>query len=90
MNKKELIGKIADSMDTTQAEASRFVDTFVDCVTDELKKGDKSAVSLPGFGQFVAKHRPSREIRNPATNKMMMTKAKTTTQFKPAAAMKDL
>ena len=90
MNKKELVGKIAEHMDTTQSEASRFVDAFVASITEELKKGDKSSVSLPGFGQFVAKHRPAREIRNPATNKMMMTKAKTTTQFKPSAAMKDL
>ena len=88
MNKKELAGKIADKMDITQAEGVRFLDAFTGCVTDALKSDEN--VSLPGFGQFIAKHRPAREIRNPATNKMMMTKAKTTTQFKPSAAMKDL
>ena len=88
MNKKELVGTVADKMDTTQAEAGRFVDAIVDSITESLKKGD--SVSLPGFGQFIAKHRPSREMRNPATGKMMMSKAKTTTQFKPASAMKDL
>ena len=75
-------------MDTTQAEAGRYVDAMVECMTDALKDGD--SVSLPGFGQFVTKHRPSREIRNPATGQMMMTKAKTSAQFKPASAMKDI
>jgi len=88
MNKKEFIGKVADAMDTTQAEAGRYVDCVVDCMQTALKKGD--TVSFPGFGQFITKHRPSREIRNPATGKMMMTKAKTSAQFKPASAMKDI
>ena len=88
MNKKELTAKIADKMDTTQAEAGRYVDCVVECITDALKDGD--SVSLPGFGQFIAKHRPSREMRNPATGQMMMSKAKTSAQFKPATAMKDL
>lgn len=88
MNKKDLVGKIADHLDTTQADAGRFVDAMIDTITDSLKQGEE--VNLPGFGKFVATHRPSREMRNPATGKMMMSKAKTTTQFKPAAAMKDL
>jgi nucleoid DNA-binding protein len=55
-----------------------------------MKQGDGTKVVIPGFGQFVAKHRPSREMRNPATGKMMMSKAKTSASFKPAAALKDL
>jgi len=66
MNKKELVGALAD------------------------KKGDKSAVVLPGFGQFIAKHRASREVRNPSTGQMMMSKAKTSAQFRASAALKDL
>jgi len=90
MNKKELVAAIADQCDTTQAAAGDFVNAFCEVVTNELKKGDKSNVALPGFGQFVAKHRPSREMRNPATGKMMMSKAKTSAQFKASAALKDL
>lgn len=90
MNKKELVAALADKCDTTQAIAGEMVNAFCEIVTTELKKGDKSAVALPGFGQFIAKHRPSREMRNPATGKMMMSKAKTSAQFKAAAALKDL
>jgi len=90
MNKKELVGALADHCGTTQAQAGEFVNAFCEVVTGELKKGDKSAVVLPGFGQFVAKHRPSRQMRNPSNGKMMMSKAKTSATFKASAALKDL
>lgn len=90
MNKKELVSAIAEHTGTTQAAAGEMVSAFVEVVTNEMKAGDGSKVIIPGFGQFVAKHRESREMRNPATGKMMMSKAKTSASFKPAAALKDL
>ncbi len=88
MNKKELVAALADKCGTTQGAAGEFVNAFCETVTAELKDGN--GVALPGFGQFVAKHRPSREMRNPSTGKMMMSKAKTSAQFKASAALKDL
>ena len=88
MNKKELVGALADKCGVTQAQAGEFVNAFCDTVVGELKNGN--SVALPGFGQFIAKHRPSREMRNPATGQMMMSKAKTSAQFKPSAGLKDL
>ena len=90
MNKKELISAMAEQTGSTQAAAGEMLSAFVECVTNEMKKGDGQKVVIPGFGQFVAKHRPSREMRNPATGKMMMSKAKTSASFKPSAALKDL
>jgi nucleoid DNA-binding protein len=90
MNKKELVSAIASQTDSTQAAAGEFLNAFCEVVVSEMKKGDKSTVAIPGFGQFVAKHRASREMRNPATGKMMMSKAKTSAQFKASAALKDL
>lgn len=88
MNKKELVASIADSCDCTQAQAGEFVNAFCENVTGALKNGND--VALPGFGRFIPKHRPSREMRNPATGQMMMSKAKTSAQFKASAALKDL
>ncbi len=88
MNKKELVGSLAEQCGTTQAQAAEFVDAFTNTVTGQLKEGN--AVAIPGFGQFIAKHRPSREMRNPATGKQMMSKAKTSAQFKPSVGLKDL
>lgn len=90
MNKKELIGAIADHTGSTQAASGEMLSAFIEVVTNEMKNGDGSKVVIPGFGQFIAKHRESREMRNPATGKMMMSKAKTSASFKPAAALKDL
>jgi len=90
MNKKELVGAIAAQSGTTNAAAGDMLNAFVEVVTNQMKNGDGSKVIIPGFGQFIAKHRPSREMRNPATGKMMMSKAKTSAGFKAAAALKDL
>lgn len=90
MNKKELIGALAEQTGSTQSDAGDMLNAFVEVITNEMKQGDGSKVVIPGFGQFVAKHRESREMRNPATGKMMMSKAKTSASFKPAAALKDL
>ncbi len=88
MNKKELIGTVAGDTGLTQAKVAEVFESFIGTIVGELKKGNE--VNLPGFGKFIAKHRPSREMRNPATGKMMMSKAKTSAQFKPSAALKDL
>ncbi|MEE9347471.1 MAG: HU family DNA-binding protein [Robiginitomaculum sp.] len=88
MNKKELVSALADQCGTTQAQAGEFVAAFCATTVAELKKGND--VVLPGFGKFIAKHRPSREMRNPATGKQMMSKAKTSAQFKPSIGLKDL
>ena len=90
MNKKELVAKLADHCDVSQAKASELVNGMIDTIVGELKKGDGHEVNLPGFGKFVAKHRPAREMRNPQTGKTMMSKAKTSAQFKPSAGLKDL
>ena len=88
MNKKELVGALASNCGTSSAQAGEFLNAFCETVVGELKQGN--VVALPGFGQFIAKHRPSREMRNPSTGKMMMSKAKTSAQFKPSIGLKDL
>lgn len=88
MNKKELVGALADQCGTTHTQVTEFIDAFTNTVTSQLKEGN--SVALPGFGQFIAKHREAREMRNPATGKQMMSKAKTSAQFKPSVGLKDL
>ena len=88
MNKKELVSAIAENCGSTQAQAGEFVNAFCETVVSSLKDGND--VIMPGFGKFIAKHRPEREMRNPATGKMMMAKAKTSAQFKPSVGLKDL
>ena len=88
MNKKELVGAIAQECGCTQVQAAQFFDAFSGTIVGQLKRGNE--VNLPGFGKFIAKHRPARQMRNPATGQPMMSKAKTSAQFRPASALKDL
>ena len=88
MNKKELVGKLADHLDTSQAAAGDALNGVLDIITSELKSGNE--VNLPGFGKFIANHRPARQMRNPQTGEQMMSKAKTSAQFKPSVGLKDL
>lgn len=88
MNKKELVGAMADHCGTSQAQAAEALNAFCEVVHGELKKGNE--VNLAGFGKFIAKHRPSRPAMNPITKERVMTKEKTVTQFRPASALKDL
>lgn len=88
MNKKELVVALADKCGTTQVQAEAFVNAFCDTVTSELRQGH--AVVLPRFGQFVAKHRPARQVRIPGTDRMTMSKAKMSGQFKASSVLKDL
>ena len=88
MNKKELVGALAESCGTTQAQAGEFVNAFCSTITEQLRAGN--SVALPGFGQFISKHRPSREVRVPGTDRTTMSKAKTVAQFKPSSVLKDL
>ena len=41
MNKAELVAALAESMEVTKKEAEKFLKTFEDVVTEELKKGGK-------------------------------------------------
>lgn len=90
MNKKELVSALAAQTGASQANCGEMLNAFCEVVTNEMKQGDGTKVVIPGFGQFISKHRPSREMRNPSTGQMMMSKAKTSASFKPAAALKDL
>ena len=90
MNKKELVSALAAQTGVSQSDCGEMLNAFCEVVTNEMKQGDGTKVVIPGFGQFISKHRPSREMRNPSTGKMMMSQAKTSASFKPAADLKDL
>lgn len=87
MNKSELIDAIAEGADLSKAAATRALDSLIEAVTSELKKGDQ--VSLVGFGTFAVKHRPARTGRNPQTGKEIQIAASNVPSFKPGKGLKD-
>lgn len=87
MNKSELVSRIADLTESTNAEAGRALDAVIKAVTETLQKGD--TVVVTGFGTFSVKNRPARMGRNPQTNQPMKIKASKAPAFKPGKVLRD-
>lgn len=87
MNKGDLIDLVAVELKSTKAEASRAVETVLDCITKGIKKEEK--VALAGFGTFLKRKRAARMGINPATKEPIKIAASKTCGFKPAAALKE-
>ena len=63
MNKAALIKRIAEEAGTSNKDAEKMVESFVDVVIDELKKGNQ--VNISGFGTFLTRTRHARGGVNP-------------------------
>ena len=87
MNKGELIEAMAKANKLSKRENEDVLNTFVETVTKELKKGGK--VQLVGFGTFEVGKRAARTGRNPQTGAEMKIKASKTPKFKAGKAFKD-
>lgn len=87
MNKQELVAVVAEKMGTTNAEASRFVNTVFDTVTATLCEGE--CVKLSGFGSFEVKERAERKGFIPGTTTQITIPAKKVVGFKAAKTLKD-
>lgn len=87
MNKSELVSAIADKSEFTKKDSDKFLQAFIEIVTEELTKGGK--IQLVGFGTFDVAERAAREGRNPQTGKPMPIPASKAPRFKVGKALKD-
>lgn len=87
MNKSQLVDKIAEGAEISKAAAGRALDSFIEAVTDALKKGD--SVQLVGFGTFAVRERSARTGRNPQTGQTIQIAAAKVPSFKAGKALKD-
>ncbi len=55
MNKTELVAAMAKDTNLSKKDVEAVLKSFIDVVTDELKKGEK--IQLVGFGTFRSKHK---------------------------------
>lgn len=86
MNKNELIDAIASETGATKADTGRFIDAFMNQVTEAVAEGDK--VSLVGFGTFESAKRAAKNGRNPKTGETIQIAATVTPKFSAGAAFK--
>ena len=88
MNKTELVAAMAKDTNLSKKDVEAVLKSFIDVVTDELKKGEK--IQLVGFGTFEVSERAAREGRNPQTGEAMTIAASKTPKFKAGKALKDV
>ena len=73
MNKLEIVKVIAEDSGLTQKEVTGVVDTLIDTIISELKRGEE--VNIAGFGKFVVKKRAARTSINPRTKEAIKVPA---------------
>lgn len=87
MNKQSIADKVQETIGCTKADAERAVETMVDCIVGELKRGGE--VSVAGLGIFSSKVRPARKGRNPRTGETIQVPAMRVPKFRAAKSLKE-
>ena len=87
MNKTELVAAMAKETNLSKKDVEAVLKSFIDVVSEELKKGEK--VQLVGFGTFEVSERAAREGINPRTRETIKIAAAKTPKFKAGKQLKD-
>lgn len=87
MNKSELVRAISEKSGSTIKDSEKFLDSFVETITEAMKKNDD--VALVGFGTFSVAERAERIGRNFRTGKNIQIPASKSVKFKAGKALKD-
>jgi DNA-binding protein HU-beta len=87
MNKQELIEVMSKKVKMPKTRVLNFIDTFIDTVGIELKKGKK--IQLVGFGSWQKKKRKARVGRNPQTGAEVKIDARNVAKFTMGAKLFD-
>lgn len=86
MNKTDIIRKVAEETNQSQAIAARVIDAFLDRVMSEVTDGKE--VSISGFGKFYCQEKSARTGRNPRTGEAIEIASRTAAKFKPFKGFK--
>ena len=87
MNKSELVKAISKKSGSTIKNAEKFLDSFVETITEAMRKNDD--VALVGFGTFSVAERAERIGRNFKTGKNIPIPASKSVKFKAGKTLKD-
>ena len=85
MNKKQLVAKLAVTLNQSKADAERTFDT----ITNTILEGDDN-VKIAGFGTYKVAKRKARIGRNPRTGEQIQIAASQKVKFSPAKALKEV
>ena len=88
MNKKQLMSKIATTLNQIKADAERTFDSILNLILDSLKNDEQ--VKIAGFGTYKVAKRKARIGRNPRTGEQIQIAASQKVKFLPAKALKEM
>ncbi|MDY0302921.1 MAG: HU family DNA-binding protein [Candidatus Moranbacteria bacterium] len=87
MNKAELVDAVATKTDLSKKEVTAVIETLLDKITEEMRKGNK--VTITGFGIFKTSKRAARQGRNPQTGATIKIAATTVPKFSAGKGLKE-
>ena len=87
MNKKSFVSAISARLNTSKKDAEKFLNDFIDIVSESLEKGE--SVKLVGFGTFEVVKREERKGINPQTKETIIIPAKKVPKFKAGTELKN-
>ena len=87
MTKKDLIARLANASDLSQAVAKRWLDTLTGLIQDGLLRDRQ--VNLPGLGRLSVKQRPARVGCNPRSGMKITIPERQAVVFKPSKRLLD-
>lgn len=87
MKKSEVLKKLAEDLELTQAETEKLYDSFVDGLTVLLSKS--KGFTLPGLGSFHSEVRQEHKSYNPHYEQMMRIPAKRVVHFSQSSTLRE-
>lgn len=87
MTKAELVAKIAQDSQLTQAQAAKALNSLLSTIVDEIK--ESGSIALAGLGSFTLVNRAERAGFNPKTKEPLRIPPSKTVKFKCAKALKE-
>jgi DNA-binding protein HU-beta len=87
VTKAEFVDKLAAKSGLTKKDAAAVVDSFVEVITESLKKGEE--VQFTGFGKFYVQSREAREGINPQTKAKIKIPKSKVPKFSAGAGLKN-
>jgi nucleoid DNA-binding protein len=99
MTKTEFIAAVADKTSLSKKDVGSVLDAIADVIVGQISGVNASTkqkeVTLPGLAKFRAVYKPAqdpKQVRNPSTGEMMMSKAKpasSAVKIRPLKGIKD-
>lgn len=87
IKKNQVAQMLAEKMGVSKKDGVMWLESFIELLTNHLRKGDK--INLSGFGIFKVADRKAREGRNPRTGETIHIKASKKMRFTPAKVLKE-